>query len=245
MRVKSAHTEDTKLARSPLCLLRALCVMLLLLTSSAIAQEATQKPKIICDHAAPPRGMHYVCKSQCDCHLEGRLKNDEDGALPTGSTDVPKVCSYKPAKAGELFVCDSNCKCKPIPKESSAKPADACDLPISVVVPPDYPPIARTNRISGVVFVQTDIDSNGDVREAHSVEGHPMLLQAAEQAVAKWKFNRGCNHVQMLSVHFRVSDDDDLDPPGFVFNPPDDVEVIGRQVVVDGSWSKEPPPASK
>jgi len=48
----------------------------------ANAQTAFEKKKIICDHAAPPRGMHYVCKSQCDCHLEGKLKNDEDGIVP-------------------------------------------------------------------------------------------------------------------------------------------------------------------
>ena len=48
----------------------------------ALAQAAPERPRIICDHAAPPRGMHYVCKSQCDCHLEGKLKNDEDGAMP-------------------------------------------------------------------------------------------------------------------------------------------------------------------
>src|SRR5438270_13802687 len=48
----------------------------------ANAQAAPEKSKIICDHAAPPRGMHYVCKSQCDCHLESKLKSDEDGFVP-------------------------------------------------------------------------------------------------------------------------------------------------------------------
>jgi TonB family protein len=49
----------------------------------ALAQVAPQKPKIICDHAAPPAGMRWVCKSQCDCHLEGKLQNDEDDLGPT------------------------------------------------------------------------------------------------------------------------------------------------------------------
>ena len=55
---------------------------LLLLSAVAFGQAVEQKPRIICDHAAPPRGMHYVCKSQCDCHLEGKPKNDEDGSAP-------------------------------------------------------------------------------------------------------------------------------------------------------------------
>src|SRR4051812_11289511 len=65
----------------------AVCALLFFLaaflfTSPASAQAAPEKQKIICDHAAPPRGMHYVCKSQCDCHLEGKLKNDDDGIAP-------------------------------------------------------------------------------------------------------------------------------------------------------------------
>src|SRR5947209_1271618 len=51
----------------------------LLISALSFGQAVEQKPKIICDHAAPPRGMHYVCKSQCDCHLEGKLKKGEDG----------------------------------------------------------------------------------------------------------------------------------------------------------------------
>ena len=62
--------------------------VVLLLSAVAFAQATEQKPKIICDHAAPPRGMHYVCKSQCDCHLEGKLKNDEDGIAALGQSPV-------------------------------------------------------------------------------------------------------------------------------------------------------------
>jgi hypothetical protein len=53
--------------------------LILVLACSVLTFPQTEKNKIICDHAAPPLGMHYVCKSQCDCHLEGKLKNDEDG----------------------------------------------------------------------------------------------------------------------------------------------------------------------
>jgi len=82
----------------------------------ANAQAAPEKNKIICDHAAPPRGMHYVCKSQCDCRLEGKLKNDEDGIAPlpapASEATQPKVCKYEAPKPGELLVCDSECKCQ-------------------------------------------------------------------------------------------------------------------------------------
>jgi len=83
--------------------------------SHANAQAAPEKSRIICDHAAPPPGMRWVCKSQCDCHLEGKLKNDEDGVAPA-TVDDPnqqKACKYDAPKLGELLVCDSECKCRP------------------------------------------------------------------------------------------------------------------------------------
>jgi len=61
------------------------------------------------------RECDWVCKSQCDCHLEGKLKNDEDGVAPA-TVDDPnqqKACKYDAPKLGELLVCDSECKCRP------------------------------------------------------------------------------------------------------------------------------------
>jgi TonB family protein len=217
MRVKSAHTEDTKLARSPLCLLRALCVMLLLLACSAVAQEATQKPKIICDHAAPPAGMHYVCKSQCDCHLEGKLKNDEDGPPPASA------------------------------------PTDTCQpLMTSIFVPP-YPQIARMNRIAGTVFVQVEIDPEGNVTGASIQQGHPLFTGVVLKAAKRWRFSAGCSKVQTVSVRFELSDDQDRNPGGFKFSPPDDISVVAEAPVVQTTETaiakkkakKKPVPKSK
>src|SRR3954470_2005086 len=81
----------------------------------ALAQAAPQKPKIICDHAAPPPGMRWVCKSQCDCHLEGKMRNGDDGVATTSPPDdrSPNVCKYDAPKPGELLICDSDCQCRP------------------------------------------------------------------------------------------------------------------------------------
>src|SRR3954470_11189444 len=105
----------------------AIGILFLLIPVLAFAQAAPEKQKIICDHAAPPPGMHYVCKSQCDCHLEGKLRNDEDGIAPVPSpasdANEPKACRYDAPKTGELLICDSACKCRPYlsPKQKSKK----------------------------------------------------------------------------------------------------------------------------
>src|SRR4051812_29542081 len=96
---KSLPMKNTKYTPRTSWNLCALCVTLLLFAAVANAQQTAQKPRIICDHAAPPRGMHYVCKSQCDCHLEGKLKNDEDGIAPANQPSAenqPSTCQTVP-----------------------------------------------------------------------------------------------------------------------------------------------------
>ena len=163
------------------------------------AQAAPEKSKIICDHAAPPRGMRWVCKSQCDCHLEGKLKNDEDGIAP-----VPMPAS-----------------------------ADICQPLMTSIFAPPYPQLARYNRITGTVFVQVEIDPEGNVTGASIQQGHPHLTGAVLKAAKRWRFSTGCSKVQTVSVRFDLTDDEDRNPAGFNFNPPDDISVVADAPVVN------------
>lgn len=53
---------------------------------------------------------------------------------------------------------------------------------------PDYPEIARRMGISGTVRLAIVIAPNGTVKTTSAVGGHPLLLDAAMDAVKKWKF---------------------------------------------------------
>jgi len=55
-------------------------------------------------------------------------------------------------------------------------------------VPPEYPPIARAARIQGTVVLQVLIDKHGNVSQVGVVSGHPMLQQAALEAVRQWVY---------------------------------------------------------
>jgi TonB family protein len=55
-------------------------------------------------------------------------------------------------------------------------------------VSPAYPDLARRMSISGVVKVQVVVAPNGVVKSAKIVGGHPLLVNAAVDAVKKWKF---------------------------------------------------------
>ena len=53
---------------------------------------------------------------------------------------------------------------------------------------PEYPPIARATRISGVVRLIGTIAKDGTIRDLQLVSGHPMLARAALEAVQQWVY---------------------------------------------------------
>ncbi len=55
-------------------------------------------------------------------------------------------------------------------------------------VQPPYPPLARQARIQGVVLLQATISKAGDIEGLTLISGHPMLTQAAIEAVKQWKY---------------------------------------------------------
>ena len=51
---------------------------------------------------------------------------------------------------------------------------------------PEYPPLARAARISGVVHLIGVIARDGSIRNLQLVSGHPLLSHAALEAVEQW-----------------------------------------------------------
>jgi TonB family protein len=58
-------------------------------------------------------------------------------------------------------------------------------------VAPVYPELARRMNITGVVKVQITVAANGSVKNTKLVGGHPVLANAALDAVRKWRFETG------------------------------------------------------
>jgi TonB family protein len=55
-------------------------------------------------------------------------------------------------------------------------------------VQPVYPDLARKMNLAGTVKVEVVVATNGSVKSAKVVGGHPVLASAALDAVKKWKF---------------------------------------------------------
>jgi len=55
-------------------------------------------------------------------------------------------------------------------------------------VKPPYPPLARQARIQGKVVLEAVIGKDGTIQNLRVISGHPMLAQAALEAVKQWRY---------------------------------------------------------
>ena len=55
-------------------------------------------------------------------------------------------------------------------------------------VAPVYPELAKRMPIHGVVRVEAIVRPNGAVKSTRVLGGNPVLVDAAQEAIAKWKF---------------------------------------------------------
>jgi TonB family protein len=67
---------------------------------------------------------------------------------------------------------------------------------------PDYPALARKMNLGGTVKVVAVVAPDGDVKSVEPKGGSPILLRAAEDAIAKWKFATGGESREIIEVHF-------------------------------------------
>ena len=56
-------------------------------------------------------------------------------------------------------------------------------------VAPVYPELAKKMHIRGVVKIEAIVRPNGTVRSTRALGGNPVLVEAATDAVGKWKFD--------------------------------------------------------
>ncbi len=77
--------------------------------------------------------------------------------------------------------------------------ADATDEPLAIGgavqapvlirrVSPDYPLTAKLARVQGPVVLRAVIDESGAIEDVTVLEGHPLLVPAASEAVAAWRY---------------------------------------------------------
>jgi TonB family protein len=76
------------------------------------------------------------------------------------------------------------------PRKSYAQdaPSESTKRKVKSRVFPDYPQLAKQMKVSGRVKIETTIAADGRVSSTKVVGGSPLLVNAALDAVKKWRF---------------------------------------------------------
>jgi TonB family protein len=70
-------------------------------------------------------------------------------------------------------------------------------------VDPRYPEIARKMNIAGTVKVIAVVAPDGKVKSVEAVGGSPLLIQAAQYAIAQWRFAPAATESrEPIELHF-------------------------------------------
>lgn len=72
-------------------------------------------------------------------------------------------------------------------------------------VQPEYPALARQARIQGTVVLRAIISRDGRIENLQVVSGHPMLVQAAIEAVRQWRYRPYVLNDQPVEVESQVT----------------------------------------
>lgn len=80
---------------------------------------------------------------------------------------------------------------------------DNMERKVKSKVEPTYPDIARRMGLTGTVKLQVTVAANGSVKETKVIGGPPILVNAAVEAVKKWRFEAaGGESTGMLEFKF-------------------------------------------
>jgi len=74
-------------------------------------------------------------------------------------------------------------------------------------VSPVYPELARRMNVAGKVKIEVVISPDGRVKTTRVVGGHPLLVQACQDAVKEWRFAPAPEETtQIVEFEFRAAE---------------------------------------
>jgi len=149
----------------------------------APVEEPAKKPALGRVHLAAP-----VVRGSTGANASGESLPSIDASMQNPGADaLADVATHKGPKA-------------PIPIGGDVKPAQLIKS-----VPPIYPQLARTQRISGNVALDALIDASGNVAQLNVISGPPLLHKAALEAVKQWKYTPAQLNGTPTATHLTVT----------------------------------------
>ena len=72
-------------------------------------------------------------------------------------------------------------------------------------VSPLYPELAKKMNVTGAVKLEVIVAANGQVKSVKPLGGHPLLIDAAENAVRQWRYEPGTEGTEVVEIRFSNS----------------------------------------
>ena len=143
-----------------------------------------------------------------EVHLEApkisQKKSVQAGAAPDAgilSEEQPDA-SADPNSLGGLTVANNQ---PAVPTAPVAVGGDVKQAKLISSVPPVYPMMAKTQRISGGVTIDALIDPNGHVTTMKVISGPALLQEAAQEALRQWKYQPATLDGKAVQMHLTVT----------------------------------------
>ena len=120
-----------------------------------------------------PRGWGHGCESSAEsCTVRGKISGGRITASVIKCLNPPSaVNNQSPQSAQRVVISESEAQSLLLEKIS-----------------PNYPPLAKQAKISGTVVLRAEISKEGKIQDLRFISGHPMLAQAAIDAVRQWRY---------------------------------------------------------
>ena len=133
-------------------------------------------------------------------HASGASTNADDPSAPSlpGDVPVPADTPLQGSLSGPAMPVTS--VQPPPPQGGEVQPARLIHATL-----PEYPRLARTNRVAGDVTLDALIDAAGNVRDVKVLAGPVMLREAAKQALRQWKYEPARLDGQPTAMHLTVT----------------------------------------
>lgn len=159
--------------------------------------------------AQPPSGPPLEAPSTIVPEVARPLPSIAAVTAP-GGFDPSVVGSNIPVSSTRVEVPTPALPQGPVRPGGNVKPPDRI-----AYVKPVYPPIAVAARVSGSVFVEAIIGTDGVVRDARVIRSIPLLDEAALRAVRQWRYTPTLLNGVPVAVIMTVTVTFSLEPPAF------------------------------
>jgi protein TonB len=163
-----------------------------LLTAPAPPPAPTPRPIGMKQQNVLPRRFStmLVAPTVIPKQINPEIRTEPDIAIPGGATQGSAAAGN--AFPGMFIIPEAPPPPPPAKPKATSKPVrvatGVAEANLIHKVMPAYPPLAKSARVQGTVEFTAIISKEGTIENLRLVHGHPLLVEAAREAVLQWKY---------------------------------------------------------